>query len=182
MVDIPEDVIAEYKLKNLETADGYIYIEVQKEIYGLPHAGLTAQQLLEKRLNAKGFRQSQFTPGLWTHDTHPIILLLVVDDFGVKYISKENAEYLMNVLQEHYKISHSWGGTKYAGIMLDWDYQKRQVHLSIPGYVRQALTCFQHGQPKKRKISHTHMSSLIMEPRSSMWKSRMGQQSWIRRD
>jgi hypothetical protein len=30
------------------------------------------------------------------------------------------------------------------GITLDWDYKKRQVHLSMPNYVKKALKQFQH--------------------------------------
>jgi hypothetical protein len=32
----------------------------------------------------------------------------------------------------------------YIGITLDWDYKKRQVHLSMPNYVKKALKQFQH--------------------------------------
>ncbi len=30
-------------------------------------------------------------PGLWKHNTQPIIFTLVVNDFGVKYVGEENA-------------------------------------------------------------------------------------------
>ena len=149
MADIPEDVIDEYTLRDIATQDGWVYIEVLKGMYGLPQAGLLAQQLLEKRLNEHGYHQSLHTPGLWTHETRPVAFTLVVDDFGVKYVGEEHARHLMDVLQQHYTISHDWGGTKYAGVRLDWDYQKREVHLSIPGYVQKALTRFQHEPPKK---------------------------------
>jgi len=35
------------------------------------------------------------------------------------------------------------------GSTLDWDYKKREVHLSIPGYVEQALARFGHNIPKQ---------------------------------
>jgi hypothetical protein len=41
-------------------------------MYGLPQAGIIAQQLLEERLAKHGYRQSKTTPGLWKHDTRPI--------------------------------------------------------------------------------------------------------------
>jgi len=63
----------------------------------------------------------------------------------------------MNVLQQNYTISHDWDGTKYAGIWLDWDYENREVHLSIPGYVQRALTRFQHEAPQRPQHSpHPH--------------------------
>ena len=91
-----------YNLRDLETKDGYVYVKIQKGMYGLPQAGIIAQQLLEKRLNKAGYRQSKITPGFWTHDWRPISFTLVVDDFGVKYFGKEHAEHLINVLTQHY--------------------------------------------------------------------------------
>jgi hypothetical protein len=79
--DMPEDVIAQYKLNKIATPEGYIYCEIQKGMYGLPQARIIAQQLLEERLEKDGYRQSKTTPGLWTHDTRPISFSLVVDDF-----------------------------------------------------------------------------------------------------
>jgi hypothetical protein len=56
---------------------------------------------------------------------------LVVDDFGVKYINKADVEHLMSVLKQDYKVETDWEGTRYLGLTLDWDYIKREVHLSV---------------------------------------------------
>ena len=48
-------------------------------------------------------------------------------------VAKEHADHLMKVLKDHYEVAEEWDGTKDCGITLDWDYIKRQVHLSIPG-------------------------------------------------
>ena len=80
----PENVIEEYHLRDRVEPNGYIYIEVRKGMYGLPQVGLLAQKLLEKRLAKHGYKQSDVTPGLWTHEFCPICFTLVVDDFGVK--------------------------------------------------------------------------------------------------
>jgi hypothetical protein len=47
---IPDEIIDQYNLKSLVTQDGYVYCEITKGIYGLPQAGIIAQQLLEKQL------------------------------------------------------------------------------------------------------------------------------------
>ena len=47
IADIPDDFIALYKLNQLTTTDGYVYVLIQKGMYGLPQAGIIAQQLLE---------------------------------------------------------------------------------------------------------------------------------------
>jgi len=88
--DMPEDVIKHYNLHDKATPDGYIYCEIQKGMYGLPQAGIIAQQLLKELLKKHGYRQSQTTPGLWKHDTRPISFSLIVDDFGVKHVGEEN--------------------------------------------------------------------------------------------
>ena len=65
--DIPEEIITEYKLKKTATADGSVYIQANKGMYGLPQSGLLANELLEKRLNKNGYHQSKLVPGLWKH-------------------------------------------------------------------------------------------------------------------
>ena len=67
-------------------------------MYGLPHAGIIAQELLEERLEEDGYHQSKTTPGLWTHETQPLSVSLIVDDLGVKYVGKEHTEYLITSL------------------------------------------------------------------------------------
>ena len=97
--DIPDEIIREYNLEEKATKDGSIYIEANKGMYGLPQSGLLANELLEKRLNKHGYRQSKLVSGLWKHDTHPIQFTLVVDDFGVKYVGEEHALHLKKALE-----------------------------------------------------------------------------------
>ena len=93
-----------------------------KGMYGLPQAGLIANELLEKQLNKHGYRQSKLVPGLWKHNTRPIQFTLVVDNFGVKYIGDKHAHHLQKVLEQHYEIKCDWSGQRYIGITLLWDY------------------------------------------------------------
>ncbi|KAL7481408.1 hypothetical protein ACHAW6_007088, partial [Cyclotella cf. meneghiniana] len=115
-------------------------------MYDLPQAGVLANVLLEKRLSAHGYHQSKLVPRLWTHDWRPIQFTLVIDDFGIKYVGKEYPQHLLTVLQEHYKVTTDWEGSRYIGITLDWDYAKRSVHLSMPSYVDKALRQYQHSK------------------------------------
>ncbi|KAL7481488.1 hypothetical protein ACHAW6_008828, partial [Cyclotella cf. meneghiniana] len=103
--NLPEDVIAYYTLQEKATLEGFVYVEIRKGMYGLPQAGLLVQELLEKRLNEKGFKQSRCTPGLWTHIDKPIQFTLVVNYFGIKYVQKERAQFLVDALKDHYMIS-----------------------------------------------------------------------------
>ena len=156
--DIPQEIQTQYNLKDKTDKDGCVYIEVRKGMYGLPQAGILAQELLEKRLNAHGYSQCTAVPGLWTHVTRPISFTLVVDDFGIKYVGEEHAKHLLDVLKEHYEISIDWSGTKFIGLTLDWDYVGRMVHLSMPGYVEKLLIRFNHERPKRKQHSpHPHV-------------------------
>ena len=145
----PEDIIQEYDLRNKVDATGNVHCEVRRGMYGLPQAGIIAQELLQERLLKAGYRQSKVTPGYWKHDWRPISFTLVVDDFGVKYINKTDVNHLIQALKQDYEIEEDWNGTRYLGITLDWDYNKREVHLSMPGYVERALARFGHLIPKK---------------------------------
>ena len=80
-------------------------------MYGLPQAGIIAQELLTTRLHQAGYRQSKVTPGYWRHEWRPISFTLVVDDFGVKYINKTDVNHLIRVLSQDCKIHTDWDGT-----------------------------------------------------------------------
>ena len=109
-------------------------------MYGLPQSGLLANELLLKWLNTHGYHQSKLVPGLWKHKTRPIQFTLVVDYFGIKYEGEEHALHLKKTLEEHYKVTTDWTGARYIGITLNWDCKKQQVHLTMPNYVKKALT------------------------------------------
>ncbi len=69
ITNIPLKIIEEYKMHEIVTDDGYIYCRIQKGTYGLPQAGIIAQELLQERLEKLGYYQSKIIPGLWTHIT-----------------------------------------------------------------------------------------------------------------
>jgi hypothetical protein len=126
-------------------------------MYGLPQAGIIAQELLTKRLHKARYRQSTITPGYWCHYWRPISFTLVVDNFGVKYINKEDVKHLASILKQDYKIDIDWEGTQYLSLMLDWDYATCKVHPSMPGYIEKNLVQFGHVLPTKPQMQpHPH--------------------------
>ena len=94
-------------------------MEIRKAIYGLPQAGILANKLLRSRLSMDSYYEVAHTPGLWRHVTTLVQFTLCVDNFGVKYVGKENADHLMNTINKHYTCSEYWAGTLYFGITLD---------------------------------------------------------------
>ena len=117
-------------------------------MYALPYAGLISQELLEKILEEHGYTQSQMKPGLWSHKWRTIQFTLIVDDFWVKYIRDEHAEHLISVVKKYYELTHDLNkekqGTIYCRVTMDWDYDKRELHLSMPLYVTKDLQRFKH--------------------------------------
>ncbi len=162
--DIPDEVIEEYKLREKATPDSSTYIRAKQGMYGLLQSGLLANELLAKRLNKHGYRQSKLVPGLWKHGTRPIQFALVVDDFGVKYIGEEHANHLKRALDKHFKLTCDWTGTRYTSITLDWNYTNRQEHSSIPNYVTKALNN-SNTLPKNVNMHRTRASQFSMAPR-----------------
>jgi hypothetical protein len=143
----PEDIVTKYNLDTL-AVDGWVYIEVRKGMYGLKQAGLLANQLLQTRLAPFGYYPARHTPGLWLHKTRPISFSLVVDDFAVKYVGKQHADHLRNALLKTYELTTDWAATVYSGMNFKWDYKNRTCDISMPGYVSNMLSKFQHDAPK----------------------------------
>jgi Reverse transcriptase (RNA-dependent DNA polymerase) len=149
---IPEEVINDYKLRELVDDQGNIYAIVEKGMYGLPQAGILANKALRDRLEPHGYYECYHTPGLWRHKTRPILFALVVDDFAVQYTGKIHAQHLLASLKQNYEaVTIDWDGKLFTGITLDWDYVNRHVTLSMPGYVAAALEEFQHPTPTRRE-------------------------------
>jgi hypothetical protein len=135
----PQDIINEYDLTSKVDHNGNVHCKVRQGMYGLPQAGIIAQELLEEPLKKAGYTQSKLTPGYWKHEWCPISFTLVVDNFGIKYIGKEHVMHLIKVLKEHYKVEEDWEGKQYLGITLGWDYKNHELHLSMPKYMEPAL-------------------------------------------
>ena len=137
---IPDSIVLKYDLTSL-ARNGRVLARVDKGIYGLPQAGLLAQQRLIAHMAKHGYHQSPTTPCLFTHEYRPISAVLVVDDFGVKYVGREHAEHLMAALGELYTMKEDWDASKYVGLTLAWHYDAPTpyVEMSMPGYVERAL-------------------------------------------
>jgi hypothetical protein len=73
--------------------------------------------------------------------------MLVVDDFAVKYVGKPHVEHLRNALLRTYELTTDWTATVYSGMTLKWDYDHRICNISMPGYVSNVLSKFQHEAP-----------------------------------
>ncbi len=70
---------------------------MRRAVWGLPQAGILANKPLRQKLIPFGYYKSTSTPGLWCHNTRPISITLVVDDFGVsiKYVNEDEVQHLI---------------------------------------------------------------------------------------
>jgi hypothetical protein len=118
-----------------------------------------ANKLLHKQLAPHGYYECVNTPGLWRHQTRPITFSLVVDDFGIKYVGKEHADYLITCLKEKYTLTKDWSGDLYCGIKLNWNYNKCTLLISMPGYIKKHLL------KNKHAVGQVHHCQYSPEPR-----------------
>jgi hypothetical protein len=118
ILDIPNELINKDKLAGLDR-DGWIYFKIRQGCYGLPQAGILANDLLRSCLEAEGFYEAASTPGLWHHKWRPIQFCLIIDDFGIKYVGLEHFNYLLGILKKFHGLQYSMAGDKFAGMDIE---------------------------------------------------------------
>ena len=75
--------------------------------------------------------------------------MLVVDNFGIKYLNREDLDHLIQLLEKYYDVSVNLEGKEFVKIQLDWDKENRKVHLSMAPYLQKALRQFDNMVPTK---------------------------------
>jgi hypothetical protein len=55
LASLPQETIEKYDLNEL-SQDGKVYIKIQKGMYGLPQAGILANELLQRNLAKDGYK------------------------------------------------------------------------------------------------------------------------------
>ena len=82
---IPQEIIYTYDLKSLVDYQVWIYVRIEKGMYGLKQAGIIANQELVKHMAPFRYHPVNRTPGLWVHNSRETLFSLVVDDFCVQF-------------------------------------------------------------------------------------------------
>ena len=155
---LPDDIKKKYNLHTKVTPNNYIYIRFKKGMYGLKQAAILAYNNLQKCLKPFGYAPVAGTVGLWKHATKQTKFCLCVDDFGIKYYSKEDAQHLLNAIGHSYKYTTDWTGHNYCGLTLDWNYLQGYVDISMPGYLEKALKRLQYTPKISPQYSpHAHI-------------------------
>ena len=87
------------------TASRHIYIKIKKGMYGLKEAAILAYDNLKNNMKQYRYQQVLGTTGMWEHATRRTKFCICVDDFGIKYFSKDDAQHLLDWIEKHYKYT-----------------------------------------------------------------------------
>jgi hypothetical protein len=139
---VSDTIIAEYGYEEYFVND-MLYFQINKGMYGLPQAGLLAQQRLVKHIAEHGYKQSDLVPCLFRHATNGISFVLVVDDFGIKYTNVTGRDHLLATLRLKYKITVDMHNPTYLGMTIVHDKVNQTITCSMPGYIDKVLARFQ---------------------------------------
>ena len=104
---IPQDIIEQYDLETTHH-EGWVYIEIHKIISGLKQAGRFANDRLCTHLKKYGHAPVWSTSAIWKHETRKFMFTLVVDDFGIKFTSRQDAYHLASAIEYFYVITKEW--------------------------------------------------------------------------
>ena len=91
---IPQEIIDKYDLNNKQI-DGYIYVRVEKGMYGLVQSGIIAHEEIKGCLKPYDCAPARITQVLWTQQDRDIYFTLVVDGFGIRDKYKKDADRLI---------------------------------------------------------------------------------------
>lgn len=139
----PEDIRRKYKLYEKEH-NGYIYMKINKGMYGLKQAATLAFHQLVDHLRTFGYELIPGTACMFGHKTRRTKFCLCVDDFGIKFFNEDDAEHLINAVSSKYKCTVDRTGKNYCGLTFKWNYDDGYVDISMPNYVPEALKRLQH--------------------------------------
>ena len=141
---LPEDIRRRYNLHAKVTNDDYIYIRIRKGMPGLKQAAILAYQHSRNFLKPYGYEPIPGTAGLWKHCTRPTVFCLCVDDFGIKYWSKQDADHLCNAIGSSFRYTVDKEGKNYCGLTLHWNYNKGDVDILMPKHAPATLKKLLH--------------------------------------
>ena len=70
---------------------------------------------------------SKVTHAFWLTKQRKHVFCLCVDDFGKKYHSLADANRLINISKQQYKVSIGWTRKNYSGLNINWNYEKNTL-------------------------------------------------------
>ena len=68
-----QEIVRQYNPKYIVSADGYVYMDIRKEMLGLKHSRRLASDRLTKNLSKNGYAPVPHTPYLCRHHTSDLV-------------------------------------------------------------------------------------------------------------
>ena len=87
-----------------KTHNGKILARASKVECGIKEEGALANQQLQLFLAPHGYTPPKYAPLLWKCNAIKTILALLVEDFGVKHLSKKKSEQFTQVLKDKHEV------------------------------------------------------------------------------
>ncbi len=119
---------------------------------------------------------------MWYHESRPITFTLVVDNFGVKYVNKDNVDHLIASIKQDYMLTEDWTGNLYCGTQLNWDYAGQTVDISMPGYIKRNCRSTGTSYQEKFRDALTHWSQKNLGQKPKHLSPRITCQSLTKRE
>jgi hypothetical protein len=100
ITNIPKEFIDEYTLEDF-VRDGWVYFEMRHGMYGLPQAGILANNLLCECLAKFDYYEAATNLGLWRHKWCSAMFAFIVNDFAIQYGGDAHLDHLCQALKQH---------------------------------------------------------------------------------
>ena len=101
---LPPDIIKYYNATSLFHSD-YVYCKTNKGVCGFKQAVILAYNQLLTYFTDVGYRSIISITSMLEHISRPTKVCLCVDDIGIKYYSKDDADHLLQTLGKDYTYS-----------------------------------------------------------------------------
>ena len=109
---MPEEIIKSHNSPST-LHNNRIHMRMHKGMHGLQESGALSNEQLRQHLATYSWKPIQLTLGLWKHDSNKLIFFLVLDNFGVKHLTKVSVEHPINALKDKYEdLEVNWKGEK----------------------------------------------------------------------
>ena len=160
---IPDDIRTRYNLHHKKHHD-YVYVKIKRGMYGLKQAAILAYEQLVDHLKLHGYEPVIGTTCIFHHKTRRTKFCLCVDDFGVKYYTKNDLDHFLDTLRKKYTVTTDMN---FCGLTFDWHYNDGYVDMSMPEYVTKALQRLNY-QPSKQPQYSPHEHNPITKMKKGM--------------
>ena len=103
-------------------------------MYSLKQADILAYNQI-KSVKPHGYHPVFNITWLWKYESWSICFYLCVDNFGITYYNKVDIDHLLDKIGKVYNYTTDWDRKNYCGMILNWNYDKGCIEISMPRYV-----------------------------------------------